>query len=150
MNDFTKLDWPEKLKEIVRDSSLADQMGSADLKRTCKMLAGALVKVGERAAKAEQDLAKVTARSLELTGGRPPCWSYLHTQEALRLHEFLDFLVVRSGEVWAVCGKDQKSKRMHPIYEYFLKDYIDLSAEHHARMMTAHLRQTFLPRNVKA
>lgn len=146
MNDTSRLSWEDLLKQIVRNPNLLDRMGSADLKRVGKMLCQTIEKVGIRAAHAEQNLDQVTARCLELTGGRPPAWSYLHEQEAHRLHEFTGFTTLLSEETWIVCGDDPDGNTMHPIYEYDLADFEPGQAESQARIMTAHLRQTFCPR----
>lgn len=145
MKALASTDWAEKLKDIVRDPSLLDRMGSSDLKRAGKMLVGALNRVGERAARAEQDLARVTARNLELTGGRPPSWSYLHREAVELLHEYTGFEARRTSNAWTVFGIDSAGGS-HALYEY---DFAGLGMTQSAsasRLMVSHLRQSFLPR----
>ena len=43
---MTQVDWPERLKEIVQNPNVADRLGTADLKRACKMLAKTVLRVG--------------------------------------------------------------------------------------------------------
>lgn len=145
MTDATRDVWAEKLKEIVGNPNLVDRMGSADLKRVCKLLAQTIMKVGQRAADAECTVGLLQFRVQELTGRRPPEWSYLHKEEVQHLHEFTSFTVEKAEHAYVVCGAEPTENTMHPLYEYDLEDFAE-DAESRARVMCAHLRETFLPR----
>lgn len=143
----------ERTKDLVQkalaDPSTLDRLTSGDLKGVAKMLVGTLIKVGQRYEEVELQLDRVTGRCLELSGGVPPLWSYAHQQEVELLHHFTEFHLVKDDDSWVVCGVETDPNLMRPLYEYDLADFGDTVAESHARLMAAHLRQTFLPRNVK-
>lgn len=135
---------PDKLEEIIRNPDLLDRLGSSDLKRVGKFLARTLVTVGNRADATERSNLSLQIRLLEVTGGNPPDWSYLHADEAMNLHVFTGFSAVKSDTSWVVCGEENGVLR--PIYEYDFEDYGTTEAESRARLMLVHLRQTFIPR----
>lgn len=156
----TQEDWPERIKEIMRNPLLVDKLGSADLKRACKMMAGTLLRVGERAAHAEiqldrvklsgelqlsQDLNRVTAHNLVLTGGRPPSWSYLYKEAVENLHLYLEFEVKRMSKGYTVLGVSEEGKRI-PLYDFDFAGLGVSQANSAAHLMAAHLRQSFVPR----
>lgn len=139
-----KTDWASTLQEIIRNPNLVDRMTSADLKRVVKHLQQTVLLVGQRASVAELSYNQLLARLLEITGGEQPMWSYLHRDEALRLHTFTGFNVVQDAQSWVVCGEENGV--LHPVYEYDLEDFGTTVAESRARLMLSHLRQTFQPR----
>lgn len=140
-----KLEFADALKEVVANPNLLDRMGSADLKRIGKGLANALINVGNRAGAAEEAWQQSLIRLLELTGGQPPSWSYLHREEALRMHLFVRFEVVQDDHAWVTCGSED-GEVLHPIYEFDFKEFGLMEAETRARNMLVHLRQSFTPR----
>lgn len=148
MTDLNKMDWNQKIQAVLDNPNLLDRMGSADLKRVGRQLVSLVMNVGKRAALAETSSNKMTARILELVGGCVPDWSYVHPEEACRLHEFQAFEVIKDEAAWLVCGLEQQGGLSVAIYEYDVADHGDAHAESKARLMASHLRLTFQPRKV--
>lgn len=153
-------EWADTIKEVIRDPKLIDKMGSADLKRISKALTLTIVRVGERAARAETALEQggmvsdeglreafnsVTARNIELTGGRPPEWSYLYRDNVDVLHHFIEFEMKTTQKGVSVFGvlEDWEAK---PLYDFDFADLGVSGANRSAHLMTTHLRQCFAPR----
>lgn len=152
--DITKLSTEDQVNAALANPEMLDRIGSADLKRCGKMLAKLANLVGSRCAKAEKRLLDMElncellqARIRELTGAKPPQWSYLHREEALRLHAFSGFAVVQDEHASVVCGEENGT--LHPIYEYDFDDLGTKPAGEAAQAMLVHLRQTFTPRNAE-
>lgn len=150
--DITKLNTEEQVEAILGNPELADRLSSADLKRVNKWLVRLVMNVGARGGNAEARLRDMElhnellhARIRELTGAKPPAWSYLHKEEALRLHAFDDFAVVADTHGSVVCGEENGV--LHPIYEYDFAELGTTQAVEAAQSMLVHLRQTFIPRN---
>ena len=140
-----KMDLADTLKEVVANPNLLDRMGSADLKRVGKALSKTLINIGNRAGAAEEAWQQALIRLLEMTGGQPPTWSYLHREEALRMHLFTGFEVIQDDHAWVTCGCESGSV-LHPIYEFDFEEFGPAGAETRARNMLVHLRQSFTPR----
>lgn len=149
--DITKLSTEEQAELALANPQLLDRLGSSDLKRLGKLLVRLLHNVGaaseQRKSQCEDlelNCEILRIRVLELTGTRPPDWSYVHKEEALRLHAFTGFFSVDDENSCVVCGEEAGVG--HPIYEYDYDDLGRAQAAEAARLMLVHLRQTFLPR----
>lgn len=158
--------WSDMLKEVIRHPERLDKMGSADLKRVGKGLAITICKVGERAAKAEQaledqgkaenpdlialkrDYDLMTARNIELTGGRPPEWSYLYKANIEVLHHYIEFVVKKNSKQATVFGI-LEGDVLKPLYDFDYKGMGVSQATGAARLMAVHLRQCFVPRELR-
>lgn len=149
--DITRLGTEEQVEKILANPDLCDRLGTADLKRVVKFLARLTNNVGTRAGQHQRqaldlDLTCEVLRSriAELVGSKPPAWSYLHKEEALRLHVFSGFSTVTDEHAVIVCGEEDGA--LHPIYEYDFDDHGKTLAAEAAQSMLVHLRQTFTPR----
>lgn len=155
-------DWADTIKEVIRDQSILDKMGSADLKRIGKALTLTIIRVGERAAKAENALEQkgyvtndglkeafdsVTARNIELTGGRPPEWSYLYRDNVDVMHHFVEFVVKKNAKQATVFGILEGGD-IRPLYDFDYKGLGVTQATGAARLMAVHLRICFVPREL--
>ena len=147
---MTQVDWPERLKEIVQNPNVADRLGTADLKRACKMLAKTVLRVGAAADETALVNQLLQQRIRELTGRRPPEWSYMHQEEVQLLHRFNGFSVEEAEHAFVVCGREPGNTTLRPLYEYDLQDYDEPhEARSQAQLMCSQLRETFLPRSIK-
>lgn len=149
--DITKLGTEDQVNAILQNPELVDRIGTADLKRINKMLCKLALSLGARAQRAETQLTDLDlncellhARIRELTGDQPPTWSYLHKEEALRMHAFSAFSIVADTHASVVCGEEDGV--LHPIYEFDFDDLGLGQAVEAAQAMLVHLRQTFTPR----
>lgn len=114
-----------------------------DLLASSRTVAEAAPKSDEQLAR---DLDRVTARALTLTGGRPPAWSYLYKEACELLHEYTAFEVKKTAKGYSVIGVDDAGKRYN-LYDFDHAGLGVVQSASEARLMAAHLRQSFLPRN---
>lgn len=149
--DITKLATEDQIGAALERPALLDRLGSSDLKRVGKKLCALTIELGNRSIRAERkvnDLELINEllhqRIHELTGSKPPQWSYLHKDEALRLHVFSGFSTITADTGCIVCGEEEGV--LHPIYEFDFEDLGKTPAEEAAQAMLVHLRQSFIPR----
>ena len=161
----------EALQQIVRQPSLLDRYGSADLKKIGKLLVSLVLATGNRAAVAEEAhaellnqvyslgerLAKSEEKTTELLGqvflldGEVvPPYSYLHKEEVLNVCRFTEFHLHEDeqGSTVCACGGTGDGT-LHALYEFDWADFGRAQANENCRQMVTHLRRSFTPRQPK-
>lgn len=143
--DISQMTVEDQVQQILIDPKAADSLTSSTLKKIIKGMAQVILGLGSRLQSAEDNYERTLLRLLEVTGGMHPEWSYIHKEEANRLHAFTSFSLMPDETGILVCGHEDG--KLYPIYEFDFSDFGGTEGAHKpARLMLAHLRQTFLPR----